>query len=592
MAWFPWSALFSPSRRGRRPSGNPRPRTRLTVENLEERTVPSTLQVVASGSADNLTKFATLSAALAAATDSTIIQIEPGSTPGGGVVTQNNLTIQGDPAAALASLPKLDTVGIGPGATGATLTHLALGVVILEAGSNHTQVTGSTATDIDALGGTSGNGNNLIEGNTISGIVNLFGNSPGTTTGDQVLSNTFTNSTSALVFLSLQHDDGAQVQGNTFTSTATGSTAVGDFGSQGVQVQGNSVQLGANSYGIEVASTAAADASATITQNVINTGGQGVGVYALKATAGHNTSVVLAGNDLSANMMGLVVSGDGTNLGTTDAGGGGSSAGGNLFTSFTTTAGGRAAIFTMNATNGTVNATGNVWSVGHPERTVSAAAGTFINVGTLPNADYEYIQSLYLACLGRSGTTAELQPWVGALATAGRTWVANQILHSPEALIRVVDGLYVSYLGRHMDAASAPGYVTFLQSGGTEEQVMMALLTSSEFVAHWTAVLQIPGSSDANFIGGLYEALLHRGASSAEIAQWVAGIPLLGKTGIILGFMTSVECRLIEVKADYALLHRGTVPSDAEAMPWATSGMSLLTLEAGVLASWEFYYDG
>lgn len=111
----------------------------LLLEDLEKRTLLNNRFVVPVDTLiDNQTTFATLQAALTApglnAND--IVQIEPGSLPG---TIQNsdlpavaNLSIQGDPAAALTSIPQFnitDPVVIGASQSGFTLRGVQVGFV-------------------------------------------------------------------------------------------------------------------------------------------------------------------------------------------------------------------------------------------------------------------------------------------------------------------------------------------------------------------------------------------------------------------------------------------------------------------------------
>ncbi len=108
------------------------------MEALEDRTLLSTFFVVPAGSADNVTRFGSLSQALAAPGLGAggVVQIEPGASPG---AIQNSdlpavagLTIQGDPTAPLSSIPLFNLTNalvIGGGQAGFTLNHVNVGLV-------------------------------------------------------------------------------------------------------------------------------------------------------------------------------------------------------------------------------------------------------------------------------------------------------------------------------------------------------------------------------------------------------------------------------------------------------------------------------
>jgi hypothetical protein len=575
------------------PGSRPAPH-RPTLEGLEERTLLSTFQVVAASSADNVSKFGSLAAALGTAHAGDTIQIETGSAPGAGTIRLDHLTLQGDPAASTSALPQLGQVTVAQGVQGTTLTGLNLGSVMLVADSAHTLISNSLVQQVDEIGGTTGSPMNILHGNTVSGTVNLFGGTPGTPTGDQVVNNTFTDTAAAAVYLFLRDSDSALVQGNHFTGGGAGSAAIEIHDSQNVQVLGNVIQFNANGIGIDVESPAA-QTSATLGQNQVSTSGQGTGIIVRKNTAAQNTTVVISGNDLSSNKVGIEVDGDGTHLGTIDAGGGGTSTGGNDFSSFTTTEGGRAAIFTSNAVSGTVTALGNQWGTAHPERAVFAAPGTTIQVDNqLPNPAYAFVQSLYTDFLKRAGTAAELQAWSSLLPTLGTTGVASRIIHSGEGLARLVDGLYLQYLGRAADPAGEAAWVNLFQQGATEEQVIAGLVTSAEFRAH--AISQAgtgtPITPDAAYVEGLYHALLGRTATTGEVDLWVSHLPSLGEAGVADAILGSTEYRSLQVETYYTWLHRPAAPSDAEVQAWAGTPLDLMSIAVQFAGSAEFYAHG
>jgi hypothetical protein len=122
----------------RRKSAPARPTTQLRLELLEDRTLLNSRFVVPIASADNVTNFATLQAALATPglNPGDIIQIEPGSAPGN-IVNANlpavaGLTVRGDPTAVLSAIPQFtisDGFTVGAAQEGFTFRNVNIGVV-------------------------------------------------------------------------------------------------------------------------------------------------------------------------------------------------------------------------------------------------------------------------------------------------------------------------------------------------------------------------------------------------------------------------------------------------------------------------------
>src|SRR5262249_1273947 len=183
---------------------------------------------------------------------------------------------------------------------------------------------------------------------------------------------------------------------------------------------------------------------------------------------------------------------------------------------------------------------------------------------------------------GRTATPAELDPWVGLLASRGPGDVANGILHSSEALGGIVDQLYLRFLGRASDSSGRAGWIGFLQNGGTVEQVETLFLPSPEYVSH----------INVDYVQSLYMNILGRTGSQAEVAQWNNNIANLGGlTGIANAFVHSTENRLNTLRADFeTYLHR--VPPNTELMPLVSAPLDSLALERMVLSSPEFFANG
>jgi Domain of unknown function (DUF4214) len=148
----------------RRPA--PRPgKLQLQLEALEERTLLNNRFVVPVGvPVDNATSFGTLAAALTTAglAAGDVVQIEPGSTPGNltsAILTAPavaNLTIQGDPAAALATIPQFtisEAVTMQSNQAGFTLRNVNVGMVA--AGSidffDSVTIAGCSVTNVNSI---------------------------------------------------------------------------------------------------------------------------------------------------------------------------------------------------------------------------------------------------------------------------------------------------------------------------------------------------------------------------------------------------------------------------------------------------------
>ena len=245
----------------------------------------------------------------------------------------------------------------------------------------------------------------------------------------------------------------------------------------------------------------------------------------------------------------------------------------------------------------TLSAPGSGGALGTPASAVLTVQETDLT------HDERFVQGLYNDFLGRSGSTQELDGWVALIPTLGRVGVAGQIAYSGEALSRVVDSMYQRLLGRAADLGGLDFWVGQLQSGSTEEQVAAALIASPEFAARADAL--VGGTNpDANFVQSLYQLLLGRTASDAEVNGWLSTVAAQGRAAVAAAFLASGEFRTDAVRTFYGdptqtpspwepwmvdLLHRTAAPSAAEVGAWVTSGTDSLTIEVTLAGSSEYY---
>jgi lysophospholipase L1-like esterase len=212
------------------------------------------------------------------------------------------------------------------------------------------------------------------------------------------------------------------------------------------------------------------------------------------------------------------------------------------------------------------------------------------------DANQAYVQSLYQADLGRSGSSAELTYWSSVLQTQGLAAVANGIDHSGEARAFLVKGLYEQLLGRDPAPGEAQGFVTALQNGqASEEQIAGLMLASGEFYQDAPAVAGSPhdAASDALFVRALYEELLNRAPSSAEISHYTSLLPTAGRQAVAMQFLNSTEFRTDMVQAFYGtdsqfgVLGRTIAPSTAEVNSWVNTPLTLGQIHTALEASPE-----
>jgi hypothetical protein len=517
--------------------------------------------------------------------------MEPGAGPDSRPptsVTQGGVTIQGDPNVPGDILPQFD---FNVNVSGVTLLNLRLGTVTIAAGVNTTTIKRCLVNDVTETGGASGNGGNTITQDRILDSVQLIGNSGTTATNDVVTFNAFTGA-SPSTMLDVRSDSGVLIQSNTFVGDTAGQIGIfmADCGTPAAPavIANNTVNCFSAQGGV-IVDQLNTSTFARVLNNTITTNGHGPGLL-LDPVVQSGDTVLVQGNDLTGNAIGLKYAGNSTTPMPADLGGGAlGSLGGNNFRTYTltgtTTA---AAILLTNVASGTtLQARNNLFGdsvnpavvVDDSVHGAHTGAGT-LDLGTTLSAGRTFVQSLYNDLLGRTGALAELDGWVALLNAQGQAAVVNGVLRSREALGRIVDGFYLQFLGRQSDAGRE-GWINLLQSGVSEETVEADFLSSPEFLSH----------IDTDFVQSLYLLILHRTGSAPELAAWNSALPTLGLFGVAAGFTNSVENRSNAVTGFITgFLHRSPAPGEVASV--VALPADLLSIEAGILGSTEFFLKG
>jgi hypothetical protein len=627
----------SPHRRATRTRHNSAKahKVRPALELLESRFAPAAAMftVVPAAGANGVTSFATLAAALGVANSGDVIQVEPGSdpTPGGGSanVTQDNLTIQGDPASGCIGLraggTEIGTINLQ--GNNDTLTSLFIDKATISFGEKGF---GETFTNsiyngggITQLSGPGTDGSNTVSGNTFLGKAVILLGDPfkatgnATSAGDTVTQNDFINFSGVNAISVYTETSGLVISGNRIVGTDPTIAQTGILAQDCVgTVNNNQIHLGnnGNTVGITIqdGDSLSADTSTdlftntvTANGNVITTNGGGTGIFVNRTSDKNTFTVSMANNALAGSFAGLFVSGDidgaGGDYGDVSAGGttgAATSTGGNDFRGYTG-AGGSFAIVAVDASNtSSFLAQNNIFGVADPTTVVdtSQASGTFVDVMNPLSAGAELIARFDTA--GQAPPTADQ---LSSLSGADALTLAHAAIANTPAATAFVDNLYLSLLGRLPGSGEDQGWVNGLSMGGmTEETVILGFVNGPEYFAKVTQ-----GSSNPNgaWLQSLYLNLLGRQASTDEINGWLNVIANEGRGVVAQRFTSSFEFRGNVIGSMYGLapvgvipqadiLKRSTLPDPSEIGQWKIMNLDLLSIEARILASPEFSATG
>jgi hypothetical protein len=455
----------------------------LNLEGLETRLMPASVFVVPFSQPADSSHVHLLQDAVDMAGDNGIAIIEPGASPDPGQVTvgHSGMTIEGDPnvPASILPLERIIVSGQNNILTNLNINTLSLGNTPGDPSISGNQVNKCVINTLTEDGILSTFTQNTITGSAQFSGVQSFLNID----SDTIANNLFSSNNASVPTLLISNCDHIAVVQNTFYSDSEGVIAMTHSGevfhvrnlelNESCTIANNTIVGQATGVlGIEVIQS-----YVNILNNSISTNG-GKGLF-LGSNDASQMQVDVQGNDFHGNTVGVFINGDGTNAGTIDLGGGSlGSLGGNNFRGFTTigTLTSAAIVLANTSSNAFVFASSNIFQSGisiSPVDDATQGSGTgtgLISAGALDNA-HAFVQTLYNEVLGRTGTSSELDSWVSVLNMQGQAAVVNDILHSSEALGRIVDSFYLRFLGRAADPGGRAGWIGYLQNGGTEEAI-------------------------------------------------------------------------------------------------------------------------
>lgn len=178
------------------------------------------------------------------------------------------------------------------------------------------------------------------------------------------------------------------------------------------------------------------------------------------------------------------------------------------------------------------------------------------------SAAESFVTAAHADFLGEEPTRTELATDTAAL-NGGTTKAAylKQLSTSDAWLSGVVNKLYQDTLGRDGDAGGVAFWVGRLRGGWSVARVAASFYASDEYFEGFGE------SSNATWIGDLYEKVLLRPAKQADTDYWVSEVQAKGRGNVALRIYQSSESAKTRVKGLYADL-LGRAPSNPDLTYW------------------------
>jgi hypothetical protein len=159
------------------------------------------------------------------------------------------------------------------------------------------------------------------------------------------------------------------------------------------------------------------------------------------------------------------------------------------------------------------------------------------------------------------------------------------LTQSSEYYANLIASNYLTYLGRGADSGGLAFWVSQMQQGMSDAQLLSNFVASPEYYQH-------AGSTNQGWVSAMYRDLLGRNADSTGLQFWVHALAGgASPTSIAQGFANTPEREAVLVQSDYQkILGRAAAP--VEVAGWVNAFQKGVTNEqivAGFVSSPEFF---
>ncbi|MCU1431583.1 MAG: hypothetical protein JWP95_688, partial [Actinotalea sp.] len=194
------------------------------------------------------------------------------------------------------------------------------------------------------------------------------------------------------------------------------------------------------------------------------------------------------------------------------------------------------------------------------------------------------VKALYQDLLGRGPDPEGLTGWSNALmqGTSQSVLVAT-LTRSDEYISLRVAKAYNEVLGRGPDPQGAQSWLVAIRNGqATVDDVQRRFYDSPEF-------FQASGGTQDGYVRRLYTTVLRRGASDAEVANWVQYMNQYGRGWVVDNIWFSMEAARIRAGDYYqTFLGRAADPSGLDAWAQVLLGYGEGAVRNGIAGSMEY----
>ncbi|MEV7972892.1 DUF4214 domain-containing protein [Cellulomonas sp. NPDC089187] len=157
------------------------------------------------------------------------------------------------------------------------------------------------------------------------------------------------------------------------------------------------------------------------------------------------------------------------------------------------------------------------------------------------------VQAMYSGLLGRSADDSGMGTWSAQIAQHGTAATARSMMSSTEYRTRVINNAYQKALGRSADSGGLSTHLRSMANGLTEQELHVTLWSSDEA---W----QQAGKNTSTWVTRLYQGVLGRTPSAAEVNNWVPQVNQQGRAAVARNVLRSVEHADQYINAQYQLL--------------------------------------